>query len=76
MLSCITVRIGMCESVVEGVLWRVYVLTLGMAAISIKIWMSWMMTEIVRSHKRDILILSRSSSEKMRVAGMPAFFLT
>lgn len=76
MLSCITVRSCVCVSVEEGVLWGVYVLTLGKATISIKIRMSWKMTEKVMSHKRDLLILSRSSSEKMRVAGMPVFFLT
>lgn len=66
----------MCESVEEGVLWSVYVLTLGKATESIKTRMSWKLAEKVISHKRDILILSRSSSEKMRVAGMPVFFLT
>lgn len=76
MLGCITVRICVCESVEVGVLWSVYVLTFGMATISIKTRMSWKMTENAKSHKGDILILCRSSSEKMRVAGMPVFFLT
>lgn len=59
-----------------GVMLSVHIVKLSWANMSIRNLLSWMIMKIVISHKRVLVNLSRSSSERMRVAGVPAFFFT